>query len=279
VTSTLRPISPPVSTVSEPKHSAIPHSRFSTTASRDGTLEVTAAYDVDLVKSPSNRDFRRRTNDLIPHVSRRFCGCPEPRYVPPARLSRTTRDRPRSVPEPLPLPASCCEWMARRLRFTGIVMLRSRGISIAAPITRLGQFDKAEDVFGASGAAALYAMKAPRGRRHRWPVLLTKTSSLPRDADLAWRCRLLGWTSFIRRVRSPYTAVGSRRNGRGIARVDQLPFREKPVLLRIKNMTRACTAAISGRLRGETAAVIDMCFSANGGQFPLCSNVLRRLSA
>jgi len=30
-------------------------------ASRDGTLEVTAAYDVDLVKSRRIRDFRRRT--------------------------------------------------------------------------------------------------------------------------------------------------------------------------------------------------------------------------
>jgi len=118
-------------------------------------------------------------------------------------------------PKPLPLPASCCEWMARPSIPRHRDVRSQRHLDRGADQPDLGQFDKAEDVFGASGAAALYRMKALEDVAIDGQSL-TKTSSPYReDADLAWRCRLLGWTSIYTPRAVAYTAVGSTPERRG----------------------------------------------------------------
>src|SRR5439155_16165933 len=79
---------------------------------------------------------------------------------------------------------------------TGIVMLRSqRHLDRGADEPDIGQFDKPEDIFGASGAAAMYRRPALEDARIDDEYFDEDFFAYREDADLAWRLRLLGWNS------------------------------------------------------------------------------------
>jgi GT2 family glycosyltransferase len=80
----------------------------------------------------------------------------------------------------------------KTLDSTGIVMLRSqRHLDRGADEPDRGQFDKPEDVFGPSGAAALYRWKALQDVAIDGQFFDEDFFAYREDADLAWRCRLL----------------------------------------------------------------------------------------
>src|SRR5678815_4753810 len=103
-----------------------------------------------------------------------------------------------------------------------------------------GQFDKAEDVFGPSGAAALYRLKALQDTAINEQYFDEDFFAYREDADLAWRCRLLGWTS----IYVP-TAVALHRRRVTPERRNKIPKEinyhsvKNRFLLRFNNMTRS----------------------------------------
>jgi GT2 family glycosyltransferase len=79
---------------------------------------------------------------------------------------------------------------------TGIVWTRNqRHLDRGADEPDLGQFDKPEEVFGPSGAAALYRVQALKDTSFDGQYFDEDFFAYREDADLAWRCRLMGWTS------------------------------------------------------------------------------------
>src|SRR5262249_760723 len=79
---------------------------------------------------------------------------------------------------------------------TGIIMLRNEGhVDGGAGEPDLGQFDKPDDIFGASGAAALYRRAAIEDVSIEGKYFDEDFFAYREDADLAWRLRLMKWNS------------------------------------------------------------------------------------
>jgi GT2 family glycosyltransferase len=124
---------------------------------------------------------------------------------------------------------------------TGILMLRSqRHLDRGAGEPDLGQFDKAEDVFGPSGAAAVYRLKALEDVAIDGQFFDEDFFAYREDADLAWRCRLMGWNS----IYVPSAVALHRRRVTPERRAQLSPIInyhsvKNRFLLRFNNMTRS----------------------------------------
>jgi GT2 family glycosyltransferase len=85
---------------------------------------------------------------------------------------------------------------AMTLDSTGIVMLgEQRHLDRGAGEPDLGQYDKPDDIFGPSCAAAIYRRQALDDTAIGGQYFDEDFFAYREDADLAWRCRLLGWNS------------------------------------------------------------------------------------
>jgi len=80
---------------------------------------------------------------------------------------------------------------------TGIRMTRSRRAIDrgAGELDDRGKFDRPEEVFGVSGAIALYRLSALDDVAYRGECLDEDFFAYKEDIDLAWRLRLRGWSS------------------------------------------------------------------------------------
>lgn len=77
---------------------------------------------------------------------------------------------------------------------TGIVMTRNqRHLDRGADETDRGQWDEAGEVFGASGAAAMYRRTCLEDVAVDGMYFDEDFFAYREDADLAWRCRLMNW--------------------------------------------------------------------------------------
>ena len=166
-------------------------------ASVDDTLKIVEAFDVDyLVRSPMNTGFCKAHNDL----ARRFPS----EYV--LFLNPDTVLRPKFIDELVraldarPDAASAGGKLLRMdgttIDSTGISMLREqRHLDRGAGVPDAGQFDQPAEIFGPSAAAALYRRDALDDASINGQYFDEDFFAYREDADLAWRFRLLGWTS------------------------------------------------------------------------------------
>jgi len=84
----------------------------------------------------------------------------------------------------------------RTIDSTGIVWTRNqRHLDRGADEPDLGQYDAPQDIFGPSGAAALYRVRALHETAIDGQIFDEDFFAYREDADLAWRLRLMGWTS------------------------------------------------------------------------------------
>ena len=122
---------------------------------------------------------------------------------------------------------------------TGIVMLPSqRHLDRGADRADAGQYARAEHVFGASGAAAIYRRAMLEDTRIGEEYFDEDFFAYREDADLAWRAQLLGWSCL-------YVPDAIARHGRRVTpeRRDALPAAinyysvRNRFLLRLKNQT------------------------------------------
>ncbi len=132
--------------------------------------------------------------------------------------------------EPLPGPV---------LDSTGMIMTRNqRHLDRGAGQLDRGQYEREEEVFGVSGAAAVYRRSMLEDLEVRGEILDEAFFAYREDADLAWRARLMGWSAIYapaataihrRRVRP-----GSRRQVPALINRHSVKNR---FLLRLKNQT------------------------------------------
>lgn len=154
---------------------------------------------MDVVRASVNTGFAKAHNDLIRSYPSEYVLI----LNPDAILHPDFLERIVAALDARPDAASATGKLLRMdeatLDSTGIIMLRSqRHLDRGADQPDRGQFDKPEDVFGPSGAAAFYRYKALEdvavgGQDGQY--FDEDFFAYREDADLAWRCRLMGWTS------------------------------------------------------------------------------------
>jgi GT2 family glycosyltransferase len=228
-------------------------------ASKDETLKIVEPFDVRyLTRSPVNIGFCKAHNDL----ARQF---PADYFLflnPDTVLSATFIEELVRALDRRPDAASASGKLTRMdgktIDSTGIVMLREqRHLDRGADQPDAGQFGKPEDIFGPSGAAAMYRRTALEDVAVNGQYFDEDFFAYREDADLAWRCRLLGWSS----IYVPF-AVAKHRRRVTPERRTTLPKLinyhsvKNRFLLRINNMTGDLYRRDFWRITKRDAAVI-----------------------
>jgi len=165
-------------------------------ASTDGTRGLLRSLDADILLADSNAGFAAAHNRLArtwpaPHIL--FLNPDtvlEPGFL--GNLVSAIAGQPRA--------GSATGKLLRMdgvtLDSTGIVMTRNqRHLDRGAGEPDRGQYDTPGEVFGPSGAAALYRYACLEDVALGDQFFDEDFFAYREDADLAWRCRLMGWTS------------------------------------------------------------------------------------
>jgi GT2 family glycosyltransferase len=249
-------------------------------ASADDTLKIIEPFDVEyLMRSPVNTGFCKAHNEL----ARRFPS----EYVlflnPDTVLSPTFIEEIVRALDAQPHAASASGKLLRMdgttIDSAGIIMLREqRHLDRGADQKDTGQFEKPEEIFGPSGAAALYRRKALDDVAIDGQYFDEDFFAYREDADLAWRCRLFGWTS----VYAP-TAVAQHRRRVTPERRSELPKEinyhgvKNRFLLRINNITGDLYRRDFWRITKRDLAVIGYTLLREWSSLPAFFYLLRNL--
>src|SRR5262249_20299011 len=141
-----------------------------------------------------------------------------------------------------------------------------------------GQFDTPEEIFGPSGAAAIYRRTALENTAIDGQYFDEDFFAYREDADLAWRCRLIGWTS----IYVP-TAIAQHRRRVTPERRHELPKEinyhsvKNRFLLRLNNMSGIQYRRDFWPITKRDAAVIGYTLLREWSSIPALVYVLRNL--
>jgi len=166
-------------------------------ASIDDTLKVIEPFDIDyLERSPVNIGFCKAHNELARRFSSDYVLFLNPdTELRPAFVEELVRALD-STPHAASAGGKLIRMDANTIDSTGIMMLREqRHLDRGSDQPDTGQFETAGEIFGPSGAAAMYRRKALDEAAIRGQYFDEDFFAYREDADLAWRCRLLGWAS------------------------------------------------------------------------------------
>jgi GT2 family glycosyltransferase len=248
-------------------------------ASTDGTVDRMQGFDAEITRSTKNIGFAGAHNVLIRKSETDYVLVLNPDTV----LRETFLEE---IVRALDARRDAGSASGKLLRMdqitvdsTGIVMLRSqRHLDRGAGQPDLGQFDVAEDIFGPSGAAALYRRTALEDSSVNGEYFDENFFAYREDADLAWRLRLLGWNS----IYVP-SAVALHRRRVTPERRSELPGLinyhsvKNRFLLRINNMTGDLYKRDFWRITGRDAVVVGYVFLREWSSAPALAYVVRRL--
>jgi GT2 family glycosyltransferase len=166
-------------------------------ASRDETLKIIEQCDVDYVMhSRVNTGFCKAHNELVRRFPSDYVLFLNPDTLLQPRFIETLASALDSRPDAASASGKLLRMDAKTIDSTGIIMLREqRHLDRGAGELDTGQYESAEDVFGPSGAAAMYRRAALDETAIDGQYFDEDFFAYREDADLAWRCRLLGWNS------------------------------------------------------------------------------------
>jgi GT2 family glycosyltransferase len=248
-------------------------------ASSDNTADLLRGLDLDLIRSPANTGFAKAHNDLIRSFSARYILVLNPDAVlRPDFLSEMIH-----ALEARPDAASATGKLLRldgmTIDSTGITMSRNqRHLDRGAGQPDLGQFDRPEDVFGPSGAAALYRSEVLQDAAFEGQFFDEDFFAYREDADLAWRCRLMGWKSIY--VPSAVALHGRRvtpeRRAKLPAIINYHSVKNR-FLLRLNNMTGSLYRRDFWPITVRDAAVVGYVFVREWTSLGALFYVLRHL--
>ncbi len=166
-------------------------------ASGDDTLKIIEPFDiVYLMRSPVNTGFCKAHNELAGRFPSEYVLFLNPdTQLKPSFIEELVRALD-SRPDAASASGKLVRMDGTTIDSAGIVMLREqRHLDRGADQADVGQFEKPEDIFGPSGAAAMYRKKALDDTAIGGRYFDEDFFAYREDADLAWRCRLLGWNS------------------------------------------------------------------------------------
>jgi GT2 family glycosyltransferase len=249
-------------------------------ASADETLKLIEPFEIEyLTRSPVNTGFCKAHNDLAWRFPSEYVLFLNPdTMLAPAFISELV-----SALDACPAAASASGKLLRMdgktLDSTGIIMLREqRHLDRGADQPDTGQFETLEEIFGPSGAAAMYRRKALDDVAINGQYFDEDFFAYREDADLAWRCRLYGWTS----IYVP-TAVAQHRRRVTPERRAALPKEinyhsvKNRFLLRLNNMTVDHYRRNFWPITKRDAAVIGYVFLREWSSLPAFFYIIRNL--
>jgi GT2 family glycosyltransferase len=249
-------------------------------ASSDDTVKIIEPFDVEyFLRLPINAGFCKAHNELV----RRFPSD----YV--LFLNPDTVLKPKFIDELVraldarPDAASASGKLLRldgkTIDSTGIIMLREqRHLDRGAEQLDTRQYDRPEDIFGPSGAAAMYRRQALDDVAINEQYFDEDFFAYREDADLAWRCRLLGWSS----IYVP-TAVALHRRRVTPERRNKIPKEinyhsvKNRFLLRFNNMTRSLYRRDFWEITKRDILVIGYVLLRERSSLPAFTYILRHL--
>lgn len=227
-------------------------------ASTDGTINALSRFDLNLIRSQSNTGFARAHNDLIRSYPAEFVLVLNPDAVLMPEFLERIVGALESRSDAASATGKLLRFDGKTLDSTGIVMLRSqRHLDRGADEPDRGQFERPEDVFGPSGAAALYRLKALQDVAIDGQFFDEDFFAYREDADLAWRCRLMGWTSIYvpSAVALHRRRVTPERRSQLSALINYHSVKNR-FLLRLNNMTRSLYLRDFLQISTRDAAVV-----------------------
>jgi GT2 family glycosyltransferase len=227
-------------------------------ASSDNTLERLSPYDIQVTRSGWNTGFAKAHNDLIRAFPSEYILMLNPDTELRADFLERLVDALEARPDAASAAGKLLRMDGMTIDSTGIIMLREqRHLDRGADEPDLGQYDKPEDIFGPSGAAALYRLRALEDVAFDGQYFDEDFFAYREDADLAWRCRLMGWNA----IYVP-SAVALHRRRVTPERRSELPAIinyhsvKNRFLMRLNNMTAGLYRRNFLRITARDAAVI-----------------------
>jgi GT2 family glycosyltransferase len=210
-------------------------------ASQDDTLKRLEHFDVDyLMRSPVNTGFCKAHNELAARFPSEYVLFLNPDTVlTPMFIEELVRALDAN-PDAASAGGKLLRLDGKTIDSTGIIMLRQqRHLDRGADQPDSGQFDKPEEIFGPSGAAAMYRRSALDDVAIYGQYFDEDFFAYREDADLAWRCRLSGWTSIYvpAAVARHRRRVTPERRGKLPKEINYHSVKNR-FLLRLNNMTR-----------------------------------------
>ena len=164
--------------------------------SSDETIGRIAGYDLDLVRSTTNSGFAKAHNDLIHSFPADYALILNPDAILKPDFLENIVSALEQRPDAASASGKLLRFDGRTIDSAGIVWLRNqRHLDRGADEPDLGQYDRPEEIFGPSGAAALYRVQALQETAIHGQFFDEDFFAYREDADLAWRCRAMGWTS------------------------------------------------------------------------------------
>lgn len=222
-------------------------------ASTDGTRELLGAVDADLLLADTNTGFAAGHNRLARAWPAPYILFLNPDTVLAPGFLEQILDALEREPDAGSAAGKLLRMDGRTLDSTGIVMTRNqRHLDRGAGEVDRGQYDAPGEIFGPSGAAALYRYSCLEDVALDGQFFDEDFFAYREDADLAWRCRLLGWRSLYvpAAVGRHRRRVTPERRRRLPAAINRHSVRNR-FLLRINNMTgglyRKCFLPITRR--------------------------------
>jgi len=208
-------------------------------ASSDNTLELVQGRTVDLITSDRNTGFAAAHNRLArtypaPYIL--FLNPDtvlEPDFIENLTTALDGEERAGSATGKL------LRMDGQTIDSTGIIMTRNqRHLDRGAGEIDNGQYDRPESIFGPSGAAALYRYGCLEDVAIGGEFFDEDFFAYREDADLAWRCQLMGWDSLYvpKAVARHLRLVTPERRSEVSQAINRHSVKNR-FLLRINNMT------------------------------------------
>jgi GT2 family glycosyltransferase len=249
-------------------------------ASVDDTLKIIEPFAIAYIeRSPLNTGFCKAHNELARRFLSEYVLFLNPDTVlSPSFIEELVRALD-AKPEAASASGKLLRLDGKTIDSTGIVMLREqRHLDRGADQPDKRQFENPEEIFGPSGAAAMYRRRALDDVAIHGQYFDEDFFAYREDADLAWRCRLLGWTSLY----VPMAIARHRRRVTPERRAD-LPKTinrhsvKNRFLLRINNMTGDLYRRDFWPITKRDAAVLGYVFLREWSSIPGVLYVLRHL--
>jgi GT2 family glycosyltransferase len=248
-------------------------------ASADDTIEKLARFDIDLVRSQLNLGFAKAHNDLIHSYPAEYILILNPDTILRPDFVRSMFLALEARPDAASATGKLLRFDGVTLDSAGIVMLRSqRHLDRGADELDRGQFDKPEDVFGPSGAAALYRLKALKDVAVNEQFFDEDFFAYREDADLAWRCRLMGWKSIYvpSAVALHRRRVTPERRSQLSSLINYHSVKNR-FLLRLNNMTRSLYLRDLWPITTRDIAVVGYVLLREWTSIPALSYLIRNM--
>jgi len=209
-------------------------------ASSDNTLQVIESLDVKfLLRSSVNTGFCKAHNELAKQFPAEYILFLNPDTVLAPQFIQELVGGLDARPDAASASGKLLRMDGKTIDSTGITMHREqRHLDRGSGEVDRDQFNEPGEIFGPSGAAALYRRTALEEVAINGQYFDEDFFAYREDADLAWRCRLLGWKS----IYVP-TAAGRHRRRVTPERRNKLPSEinyhsvKNRFLLRFNNMT------------------------------------------